>query len=94
MSNSFSNQNFAQIELWKNSDKYENKVYMLPKNLDEKVAMLHLAQIGVELETLLSRLSILVLQLKVHLNRIITDIKDLQFSNYDLRIDLFQIENC
>jgi adenosylhomocysteinase len=50
MSNSFTNQILAQIELWKNSDKYENKVYMLPKHLDEKVARLHLAKIGVELE--------------------------------------------
>jgi adenosylhomocysteinase len=52
MSNSFSNQTIAQIELWANSDKYENKVYMLPKHLDEKVAQLHLKKIGVELETL------------------------------------------
>lgn len=52
MSNSFSNQTLAQIELWNHSDKYENKVYMLPKHLDEKVAELHLAQIGVELEKL------------------------------------------
>ncbi len=52
MSNSFSNQTLAQIELWTNSDAYENKVYMLPKKLDEKVAALHLAKIGVELETL------------------------------------------
>ncbi len=52
MSNSFTNQTLAQIELWENSDKYENKVYMLPKHLDEKVAMLHLAKIGVELEEL------------------------------------------
>ncbi len=52
MSNSFSNQTLAQIELWKNSDAYENKVYTLPKYLDEKVAKLHLAKIGVELETL------------------------------------------
>lgn len=52
MSNSFTNQTLAQIELWKNSDKYENKVYMLPKHLDEKVAYLHLAKIGVELEEL------------------------------------------
>jgi adenosylhomocysteinase len=50
MSNSFTNQTLAQIELWKNSDNYENKVYMLPKHLDEKVARLHLAKIGVELE--------------------------------------------
>lgn len=50
MSNSFTNQTLAQLELWKNSDKYENKVYMLPKHLDEKVARLHLAKIGVELE--------------------------------------------
>ncbi|MDX9705167.1 MAG: adenosylhomocysteinase [Weeksellaceae bacterium] len=52
MSNSFSNQTLAQIELWKYSDKYENKVYMLPKHLDEKVAALHLNKLGVELETL------------------------------------------
>lgn len=52
MSNSFTNQTLAQIELWKNSDKYENKVYMLPKKLDEKVARLHLTKIGVELEQL------------------------------------------
>ena len=42
MSNSFTNQVLAQIELWNNADKYDNKVYMLPKNLDEMVAMLHL----------------------------------------------------
>ncbi|ETN94612.1 adenosylhomocysteinase [Zhouia amylolytica] len=52
MSNSFTNQTLAQIELWKNSDKYGNEVYMLPKHLDEKVARLHLEKIGVELETL------------------------------------------
>lgn len=52
MSNSFTNQTLAQIELWNNSGKYENKVYMLPKHLDEKVAMLHLKKIGVELDTL------------------------------------------
>ncbi|MBK7387955.1 MAG: adenosylhomocysteinase [Bacteroidia bacterium] len=52
MSNSFTNQTLAQLELWNNSDKYENKVYTLPKQLDEKVARLHLAKIGVELETL------------------------------------------
>jgi adenosylhomocysteinase len=52
MSNSFSNQTLAQLELWQNSDKYENKVYMLPKHLDEKVARLHLKKIGVELEVL------------------------------------------
>jgi adenosylhomocysteinase len=52
MSNSFTNQTLAQLELWKNADKYENKVYMLPKHLDEKVASLHLKKIGVELETL------------------------------------------
>ncbi|MGK0364056.1 MAG: adenosylhomocysteinase [Saprospiraceae bacterium] len=52
MSNSFTNQVLAQLELWENTDKYENKVYMLPKHLDEKVARLHLAKIGVELETL------------------------------------------
>ena len=52
MSNSFTNQTLAQIELWKNSANYDNDVYMLPKHLDEKVAMLHLAKLGVELETL------------------------------------------
>ncbi len=52
MSNSFSNQTLAQIELWKNHANYENKVYTLPKLLDEKVAKLHLKKIGVELETL------------------------------------------
>jgi adenosylhomocysteinase len=52
MSNSFTNQVLAQIELWNNSDKYENKVYTLPKHLDEKVARLHLKKIGVELEEL------------------------------------------
>lgn len=52
MSNSFTNQTLAQLELWNNFDKYENKVYMLPKHLDEKVARLHLKKIGVELETL------------------------------------------
>ncbi len=52
MSNSFTNQTLAQIELWQNSSKYENKVYTLPKHLDEKVAYLHLSKIGVELETL------------------------------------------
>ena len=52
MSNSFTNQTLAQIELWKNSDSYKNEVYMLPKHLDEKVARLHLAKLGVELEEL------------------------------------------
>ena len=52
MSNSFTNQTLAQIELWNNSDQYENRVYTLPKHLDEKVAQLHLAKIGVELDTL------------------------------------------
>ncbi len=52
MSNSFTNQTLAQIELWLNSDKYDNKVYMLPKHLDEKVAALHLEHLGVELESL------------------------------------------
>ena len=52
MSNSFSNQTLAQIELWSNASKYENKVYVLPKHLDEKVARLHLAKIGVELDEL------------------------------------------
>ena len=52
MSNSFTNQTLAQIELWKHIENYENKVYMLPKHLDEKVAKLHLAKIGVELTEL------------------------------------------
>ncbi|UTD15421.1 adenosylhomocysteinase [Tenacibaculum mesophilum] len=52
MSNSFTNQTLAQIELWNNSDAYKNEVYMLPKHLDEKVAKLHLAKIGVELTEL------------------------------------------
>jgi len=52
MSNSFTNQTLAQLELWLNNDKYDNDVYMLPKHLDEKVARLHLAKIGVELDVL------------------------------------------
>lgn len=52
MSNSFTNQTLAQLEIWENAGKYENKVYMLPKHLDEKVARLHLEKIGVELEVL------------------------------------------
>lgn len=52
MSNSFTNQTLAQIELWKHSDKYKNEVYMLPKHLDEKVAKLHLSRLGAELTEL------------------------------------------
>lgn len=52
MSNSFTNQVLAQLELWQYNEKYENKVYVLPKHLDEKVARLHLAKIGVALDTL------------------------------------------
>ncbi|MFI5151723.1 MAG: adenosylhomocysteinase [Chitinophagales bacterium] len=52
MSNSFTNQTLAQIELWTNHNRYENKVYVLPKHLDEKVARLHLSKIGVELDEL------------------------------------------
>ncbi|WP_343488133.1 adenosylhomocysteinase [Allomuricauda sp. d1] len=52
MSNSFTNQTLAQIELWNHSDKYENDVYMLPKHLDEKVAKLHLSRLGAELTEL------------------------------------------
>jgi adenosylhomocysteinase len=52
MSASFTNQVTAQIELWNNSDKYEKKVYILPKNLDEKVARLHLKKVGAKLTTL------------------------------------------
>lgn len=52
MSNSFTNQVLAQMELWQNSDKYENKVYVLPKHLDEKVARLHLEKVGARLDTL------------------------------------------
>jgi adenosylhomocysteinase len=52
MSNSFSNQTLAQIDLWKNKDTYEKTVYRLPKKLDEEVARLHLEQIGVKLTVL------------------------------------------
>ena len=52
MSNSFTNQTLAQLELWTNNKNYENKVYVLPKHLDEKVARLHLKKIGVQLEEL------------------------------------------
>ena len=54
MSNSFTNQTLAQIELWKNTSDYENKVYVLPKHLDEKVAKLHLEKVGAQLTTLTS----------------------------------------
>ncbi len=57
MSNSFTNQTLAQLELWNNSEKYENKVYMLPKHLDEKVAALHLNHLGVEIGGAFSRSS-------------------------------------
>ncbi len=57
MSNSFTNQTLAQLELWLNNSKYENKVYVLPKHLDEKVARLHLAKIGVVLDELTSEQS-------------------------------------
>ena len=52
MSNSFTNQVIAQIELWQNSENYENKVYVLPKHLDERVARLHLGHVNAELDTL------------------------------------------
>ena len=52
MSASFTNQTIAQIELWKNAANYENKVYTLPKHLDEEVARLHLEKIGVDLEVM------------------------------------------
>ena len=52
MSNSFTNQTLAQIELWNHRDKYKNEVYTLPKHLDEKVAQLHLARLGAELTEL------------------------------------------
>jgi adenosylhomocysteinase len=52
MSNSFSNQTLAQLDLWANKDTYEKTVYRLPKKLDEEVARLHLAQIGVKLTVL------------------------------------------
>ncbi len=57
MSNSFTNQVLAQIELWQNHDRYENKVFVLPKHLDEKVALLHLAKIGVTLDELTEKQS-------------------------------------
>ena len=52
MSNSFTNQTLAQIELWANGDQYGNEVYILPKHLDEKVARLHLDKIGAKLTVL------------------------------------------
>ena len=52
MSNSFTNQVLAQIELWNHGDRYENQVYVLPKHLDEKVARLHLGRIGAQLTEL------------------------------------------
>jgi adenosylhomocysteinase len=52
MSNSFTNQTIAQIELWTKNDEYEKKVYVLPKHLDEKVARLHLDSLGVKLTKL------------------------------------------
>jgi adenosylhomocysteinase len=52
MSNSFTNQVLAQLELWNNHENYKNEVYVLPKHLDEKVAMLHLAKVGAQLEKL------------------------------------------
>jgi adenosylhomocysteinase len=52
MSNSFTNQTLAQLELWANHKNYQPGVYVLPKHLDEKVAALHLAKLGVELDTL------------------------------------------
>ena len=55
MSSSFTNQTLAQVELWLNGSKYERKVYTLPKKLDEKVARLHLAKLGVKLTTLSSK---------------------------------------
>jgi adenosylhomocysteinase len=55
MSNSFSNQTLAQLDLWKNKDRYEVGVYTLPKHLDEEVARLHLEKIGVKLTTLSQR---------------------------------------
>jgi adenosylhomocysteinase len=55
MSNSFTNQVLAQVELWQNGDKYENKVYTLPKYLDEKVASLHLAKVGAKLDVLTAK---------------------------------------
>ena len=55
MSNSFTNQTLAQLELWQHADQYENQVYTLPKHLDEKVARLHLAKIGVELDELTAK---------------------------------------
>ncbi|MBP9675056.1 MAG: adenosylhomocysteinase [Bacteriovoracaceae bacterium] len=57
MSNSFTNQVMAQIELWNNKNKYQNKVYVLPRHLDEKVAMLHLEKVGVKLDKLTSKQS-------------------------------------
>jgi len=76
MSNSFSNQTIAQLELWTNANKYENKVYMLPKHLDEKVAQLHLKKIGVELETLTAdQAKYIGVEVKAHSSQTIIAIK-------------------
>ena len=73
MSNSFTNQTLAQIELWKHSEKYENDVYTLPKHLDEKVAQLHLSRLGAELTELdEDQASYIGVPKKALLNRIIT----------------------
>ena len=74
MSNSFTNQTLAQIELWKNTEAYGNDVYMLPKHLDEKVAKLHLEKIGVELTELAEyQADYIGVKLKVLISLSITD---------------------
>ena len=77
MSASFSNQVLAQIELWENHKKYENKVYVLPKKLDEMVAMFHLDKVGAKLNKIIKRSSdYIVLMSMVRIKRILIDIKN------------------
>ena len=72
MSASFTNQVIAQIELWNNSEKYEKKVYVLPKHLDEKVATLHLEKVGAKLTKLSKeQADYISVKLQVHLNLIL-----------------------
>ena len=84
MSNSFTNQVLAQLELWNNSSKYKNEVYMLPKHLDEKVAKLHLEKLELNLKNYrLSRLNILELRLMDHSNLNIIDTRYMK-NSFDL----------
>ena len=85
MSNSFTNQTLAQIELWNNAKAYKNEVYMLPKHLDEKVAYLHLAKIGVELQNCVKiKQNILELLKQDLINQNTIDTRNLFFYNFVL----------